>query len=311
MNIVYKNAKWREGDSATDILGEVEHTNVHEMLIPFYENGHAVSYIARKFSDYQHITIWEVVNVVLNGGTVEVSLIGTESPLSLAAQAEKMNQRIHRLVSNFCLVEVDFGYKANLGGAGGIVGENTWDVSTHLPYEMYKKRPCVVLAIDGKRIQVVPLTSSERVTSDNSHVEVSASSFNGLHSRYKNKPSYILTKMIQTVSAFRVYPPKLDSGKFATNCQSYKLCSDDKNSLLKKLASIYSYALVQEHEKLEIRFARLSTERNKLLASKAESDHNALTKKKQVADLEEKIIDIGKQFDVSGGVENIIKSLLS
>ena len=311
MKIIYKNANWREGDSDTDILGIVEHTDFHEMLVPFYENGHAVSYISRKFNDYQHITIWEVVDVVFNGNTFEVSLIETVSPSSLAAIAEKRNQKINKLVSKYCLVEVDFGHKANLGGVGGIVGNNTWDVSTHLPAEMYKKRPCVVLDIDGSRIQVVPISTSVRTEADNFHVELTAPSFNKLHSRYRSKPSYILTTMIQTVSAYRVYPPKLATRKFAPSCNPYKLCSADKANLLKKLTLIYGHALVQENEALERRLDRLSTERGKLLESKAENDRNALRNKQYVTDLEEKIIEVGKQFDVSGSVEEVLKGLLS
>lgn len=195
------------------------------------------------------MVIWEVVGVVYNGKTIEISLIGAASASSLADQAKKRNQSVNKLVSKYCLVEVDFGHKVNSGGIDGVIDVNKWDMSTHLPTEMYKKRPCVVLAIEGNCIQVVPLTTAEHATPDKYHVEVTASSFNNLHSRYKNKSSYLLTKMIQTVSAYRVYPPKLNSGKFASSCNPFKLCSADKTSLLKALASIYSYELVKEHER--------------------------------------------------------------
>ena len=279
MKIIYKNANWREGESSSDVLGVVEHTDHPEVLIPFQKNGHAASYIAKKFSGNHNTIIWEVVDVVLNGDIVEVLLVGMVSPSSLATQAEKVKQSVNRLVSNFCLVDVDFGHKASLASSGGIIGDNTWDISTHLPTEIYKKRPCVVLSVDGNRIQIVPLTTSERATQDNFHVEVSVSSFSGLSSHYKSKPSYILTKMIQTVSAFRVYPPKLETGKYPLNSKRYKLCSTDKTNLLKNLASIYSHVLVQEHEVLEMRLERLSTERRNLLEAKAESDRNALMQK--------------------------------
>ncbi|VAX00606.1 hypothetical protein MNBD_GAMMA22-3010 [hydrothermal vent metagenome] len=311
MKIIYKNANWRDGDSSSNVLGVVEHKNIPEVLIPFHKDDHASSFIAKKFIDNDSTIIWEVVDVVHTDVTIEVSLAGINSPTSLATQAKNMNRKVTSLVSPYCLVEVDFGHKTNLAGAAGITDVNTWDMSTHLPAEMYKKRPCVVLAIDGNRVQVIPISTSERAASDYFHIKLTMPSFNKLHSRYKSKPSYILTKMVQTVSAYRVYPPKLVNGKFAPNCNPNKLCSADKANLLKMLSSIYSKGLVEKNISLEKQIDRLNVERRSLLNTKVESERSALTQEKQLIDLKEKISKIGERYDILGDAHVILDDILS
>lgn len=294
-------------DEDEEQLGKVSHSSFHKVLIPFFEENGPSSFIYRHFSG-NATTTWAVKDVSVEGSDVTIKLSDAGSSTSIGRMAEGNNKgNANRLITKYGVVEVDFGHKASVLSIGDQVPvNNTHCAGSHLPGELYKRRPCIVLSVSADRVQVMPLTTKDNAP-DPASIELSERSFSRLNGKYTSASCHTLPRMIQTVSSHRVYPPMLQNGTFPTKCSQYTLCSADKEALKASLASIYSSELEHSHEVLKIQLEQLRKEKASIF--------NALQSAKQkIAEytaIDVLIAQMGEEYGAEGTSTDILQQFLS
>ncbi len=246
-------------------LGQVEHTSFDRIMIPAKTEFYDI-YIKQVFaSEGKSKNTWRVVEVKPEGGVVTISLQESDSVTSVAEFAKAQSKSIAHYTKEFRIVEVDFGFHSNLISNDGSIGKNYHNSYSLLPGEMHKRRPCITLKTKGDQVQVIPLTSRVPNQSDKLSVPISSASFRKMAPRYSAKNSYALINMIQTVSAYRVHPPRGDNFNFEHNYHLYRLDVSDKNAVKEALSEQYSEQLVQDKRLGDAKNEQLSHERARLL----------------------------------------------
>lgn len=117
--------------------------------------------------------------------------------------------KIHKLIRQGTLVEVDFGFVQQVARASSEVRSNKRYMDTVLFGEMHKRRLAVVTKVISKHIvQVAPVTSSELPEKDKSSFMINRNLLSEMP-RYKHseKNCTVLCSMLQSVSTQRVLPP--------------------------------------------------------------------------------------------------------
>jgi hypothetical protein len=140
-------------------LGEVNYSDFDEVLIPFYDESAAETFITKNFSNDANIS-WKVEGIQYSAAEIDISLAKVKQTDSLGVAASKINASPNKVVGQFNIVEVDFGHKVSAVNPQGHLARSIMCSASHLPSELYKKRPCIVLSVNGDRIQVMPLTTS-------------------------------------------------------------------------------------------------------------------------------------------------------
>ncbi|PTB86848.1 hypothetical protein C9940_00510 [Pseudidiomarina aestuarii] len=292
MKLVYKDEHDIE-------LGSTVNTGIREALIPAFSSSHDI-YITISFDSRPGINIWHITNLEYKEGYAVATLEEAEEITSLATYITSQTQRsVKKYLQKYSIVEVDFGFfSQNFNCEEGKFEKNLFNSSSILPGELHKKRPCIVLAVDDNRVQVMPLSTSSRATADKNNLEIDPSSFDNFAIRYKEKPSYALCGMIQTVSIHRVYPPRNDYGKHEHKYSRFKLCSVDQEKLNAVLAREHSKDIVTKLDRSSHKIVSLNAERAKLLEmnSRIKEDNANLTQ--MCALMEKELLDIGHYFGV-------------
>lgn len=299
MRLIYLND---EGEQ----LGEVEHSSFHKLLVPFFSENGPRTYIYRHFSSTATYT-WSVRDLTVKDNVVTIQLSDAEISKSIGRMAEGNNgNNANRLIKQYGLVEVDFGHKSSVFSVGESLASNTRCADSHLPGELYKRRPCIVLSVSAERVQVMPLTTKGH-SSDPASIELSAQSFVRLNGKYTQLPCHTLPRMIQTVSSYRVFPPMLNNGTFPTQCSKYALCSSDKLSLKGSLASLYSADLENEFGLLTMQLDSLKKEKSSIF--------NALQDAKKELEgyeaLDKLIAGIAEEYGAEGSSEDVLRQFLA
>lgn len=296
---------WKQDDCA---LGEVKYTDFNEVLIPYHDENAAETFIIKSFSGDGNIS-WKVEGIQFAESEIDISLAEVKHTDSIGLMASKGSSSPNKIVTRFNIVEVDFGHKVSAIDSQGQLGQSVLCSASHLPSELYKKRPCIVLSVNGDRIQVMPLTTSPN-SGDPESMEVSKESFAKLHAKYTERTCRTLPRMIQTVSSYRVYPPMLKGNSFPVTCFAFKLCSDDKAEMKLRLARHYGSDVVADFEALKQSHSQLKHERGALLTTKEDLRDAKKGLEDRMTRLLEIIGEVSKQYGLEGDPEDALKALL-
>ncbi|MEZ8789292.1 type II toxin-antitoxin system PemK/MazF family toxin [Vibrio splendidus] len=190
------------------ILGSEVYEQINEQLIPDASNKNAT--ITRYFHGRAEHR-WLVRSVDLNGYDVLIVLEprNIEGEVFLPQTIKKLKRSAMELLRFGTLIEVDFGFKMLVYKEGGTCQTSAKrypDVVQN--QELHKRRPAIVLKTTRRGVQVVPLTSQEPedYATNSSVFKLSNESVKDCVT-LRNKDSYVLSHLIQTVSFSRILPP--------------------------------------------------------------------------------------------------------
>lgn len=223
-------------------IGEIVHTNIENVVTPYFNKQEKPSRIFQRFNGHRNDN-WMVLDLKIINSDIAISII-PESPAKSLGCIIDNNRRgqgrrgANSVVTKYALVDVEFSHKQNSVSASGQLTENTWKIQGHLPGELHKRRPCIVLSIEDDNLEVIPLST---VPDDDSllRFKLSDSAFSGLHPSYSDSVSYAVTRLKQTVSLYRVFPLKEKDGKYKLQCHGNRINKGDKNKLHNALTTQY------------------------------------------------------------------------
>lgn len=247
------------GDKAV-LLGVDAFCGTSECHIPDYSaNGHPIT--LTKFF-HGHVTYkWLIKDLVhLPNNVTAITLEGRSNSLSeeFLKQTIFSNRSVINKLQFGTLVEVEFGYISSVKRSNGIISENERYPDSIQKGEIHKRRLCVVVKADGNRVQVVPITSKAKSTSDLSMVQLSQDSLKDISGyNAQTNSSTAICRMIKTVSTSRVLPPLAFSGgttsPFRDKKYSKKLTGVDIQKLRQSLShavGLSDYNLVKDQHKI-------------------------------------------------------------
>jgi hypothetical protein len=258
-----------------NLLAHIKHSNIAEIIAPkhiartSFEAGSKNIFIYQRFINETSLN-WQVTSVTDIKGfvkirlsspilckatgatrnanwlvtasirfhTVEITLEPHRPPKSIGLTRDQSGGGIHSYIAKLSIVEVDFGTEQNSISKNGVSKRNEWQTSGNLPGELYKKRPCVVVSIDGNNIEIIPLSTSGQAN-DYDRILVSPQSFSKLHWRFSKDPSFALIRLKQTVSIYRVFPPLLPNSSFPKHCLALKIRKSDGKSIFDAVAMLH------------------------------------------------------------------------
>jgi uncharacterized protein YifN (PemK superfamily) len=301
MKVIFKDSDEQE-------LGRIEHTSFGTILVPAFKEGAHDMFLKYKFLEHEETLVWQVLSVAtdVEKSTAEVVLRAAKSVLSVAEFAKSQVKKVDFYIKEFQIVEVDFGFYSNLFLQDGTVKANDLFNAALLPGEMHKRRPCITLKAKGNRIQVIPLSTVTPNEGDKLCIPISQNSFKGLASRYRMKNSYAVLNMIQTVSAYRVHPPRNMNKEFEHKYFLYKLNSSDKAILKQGLEEQYTQWSVAEKKILEKKRDNLSHEKMKLIGALDQLKAKDLENRERVKMLEEFVLSFGSEMGAGSSLEEIL-----
>jgi len=305
MEIIFKTIE--EDEEVT--LGKVIHDSFVEILLPSFQPSGPKIVLRHIFQSRQGQECWTVNAIESNRNQVVVQVTPETNTQSLLDFAESQDlKNLSRIVRPYNIVEVDFGFYSNLYNSDGEERLNTSVSDKILPGEMHKRRPCIVLGVQGKCLQVIPLSTKEPKSNLSMCIEISESSFNGLASRYQEKRSYALLGMIQSVSAYRVFPPRNARLIYEHRYFRFKLTSLDKLKIKEALATQYNKDVISSLENQKRALESLQDERKRLLDSKVELENRTNKLNKECELLKSYIFKIKDSLGLDGdSIEEVIK----
>lgn len=297
-----------EFDTGT-LLGRVKRDNILEALVPaFQADSHSV-FMSKRFQSKPKVVQWKVEFIFHNQNITHVFLKPIQDqPLSFAEYAKSQSKADSFFIRQYHVVDVDFGFHSKIYDSSGEKGSNENYSSTLLPGELYKRRPCIVLSKEGSVAQVIPLTTQKKGEKDSKKVSISKDSFKELFFRYREKDSFALVHLIQTVSANRIFPPKLFNGRYSRNYASdtHKILKADQINIESALAILHSNKAIVDRSILE---KQLDSEKSQ--KSKLRDVNNRLKAELEEKDAENSILisqikKIGEYLDLGETVEDIV-----
>jgi uncharacterized protein YifN (PemK superfamily) len=275
------------------VLGEITHTNISNIVTPYFEPNEPLSRIFQRFNG-QECDNWRVDKTNFTSATFDIYLSPEKPAKSIGCMAADNRKPVSALVSKFCLVDVEFSHKQDSIDSAGLKSGNTWKIQGHLTGELHKRRPCIVLSIEGDNLEVIPLST---VPGDDTHFrfELSGNTFNGCESSYSYDSSYAVTRLKQTISLYRAFPMRGRDGKYKLTCHGIKLNKGDKNKLLNGLTTQRGLDVIQE----------ITEDRDKVQRELLELQ-STLDEQKEVINELRKVLGQPAQDDLT-----ILRSLLS
>lgn len=289
-------------------LGTVQRDNILEVLIPKYNDAHNV-FMSKRFNSYPDVVQWKVEYIFQYQSVINVFLKPvTDQPLSFSMHARKQSKKETFYLRPFFVVDVDFGFHSKVYNVDGEKGDNNNYSSTLLPGELYKRRPCIVLRAEGNTAQVIPLTTQRKSESDPKCISISEESFDKLSFRYRKKKSSALIHMIQTVSANRIFPPKLINGSYSRSYLDQKITNEDKEKIELALAELHSKKVIAEREILLRQLDNEKTQKFKVLALNKKLKEEILIENQNVKLLSEQLLKIGEYFDLGDNIDEIMNN---
>ncbi|HHX8750553.1 TPA: type II toxin-antitoxin system PemK/MazF family toxin [Morganella morganii] len=210
-----------------ELLGREVHENINEFILPVNRKN-TPFFITRKFSN-QESTRWKVeyvIGSVSQKGVYEIYLSekDIETDIYLNETAKKVKKPFWGIVKKGAIVIVEFGHIYQLTNLSGEI-KNTYSYPCyHQNGEMHKRRPAIVVSADRHGVKIVPVTSQkpDSCPVNKSVFKLDESSVEFISDFLKDKESYVLCEMIQTVSPARILPPH------AKNRSAYKFFRDEK-----------------------------------------------------------------------------------
>lgn len=288
-------------------MGEVEYSSISEMLVPSYDGSYEY-FIKQKFQSRPMESTWQIRRIERPQNNILIIVDPISVPVCVTKHAASQQQKVNNLLTEFAIVEVDFGFYSNTLNINGDEEKNHSNTTTLMKGEMHKRRPCVLLKINQFTAQVIPLTSNPKRINYHLDIKVDLSKIAALNDRYKID-SFALIEMIQTVSHDRIFPPKASDGKYKHNYFKYKLIKEDKEAIKVGLASQYNSGANSVVSDLTDKVTKLSEERRRLFKTNTESQSQIKAKNVQISEMESLIINLGKFFDLGSDVESIKREL--
>lgn len=296
-------------DTNGNTLGDVSHTGFLDVLIPAYRDSGYSFYLKHSFSSASGVKEWRIADMVFASNRVTITLEPSDSHTSLKAFTLKQNKKISDFIKPYQIAEVDFGHFYDSFDNAGNISSNLENCGTLLPGELHKRRPCIVYVVEKDSVQVIPLSASEQeMLVDSEHVvPISPDSFKNMASRYAEKPSFALIGMVQTVSAFRVFPPRNTVNRHEHKYVNYEITASDREALRLALARRYSKGLAADYSALNQRFEKLAVEKSAILEANNRIKADLKTSSLKSEQLEDFIIKIGRFFDLGNSAEEIMR----
>ena len=249
-------------------------------------------------------THWSIVNYQINKNnkTIKINLRENTINLSLKELSKNEKKGIEYFIKPYFLIDVNFGYYNSIMDTESLeCFDNKNFFNKIISGEMHKLRPSIVLQSCGNLVQVLPLTTDGTRILNKEKQKISLNYMKKLNIHYKGEV-YALPHMIQTISSYRVHPPKNIHGKRKNSYHEYQLNTTDKNRINMILAEQYNKNIVLDNKILKESKDKISHEKRKLLeTNKIIRDEN-----KKINDF---IETINEDFDLNGGsIQEIIEN---
>jgi len=294
-------------DSDDNILGRVKHSDFLETLIPAFSPDAHDMFLKHVFASKPSVTNWQINRLEVKNGSVDIYLVEFDSPSSIVDFAKSQNKKASYYIKPYRIVEVDFGFYSDIFSRNGSIIENSRAGLGLLKGEMQKRRPCIVLEEKGNCVQVIPMSSKKIECADPLAIKISPESFTKMAPRYTENDSHALLGMIQTVSVFRVFPPRNENFKYEHKYNLYKLSETDKESIQKALSKQYSQSMNRRFNILDDRFKKLSQEKSRILDANNRIKAEYTSAKENNRQLESFIIKLGNDLGLGDSLEDILQ----
>jgi uncharacterized protein YifN (PemK superfamily) len=250
------------------LLGEVTHSNFSEIALPaFKQDSHDV-FVKHNFTKYKGVLNWQVKNVIIDNDAVYISLDESDFSASVAEFSASQNKDAGYYLKPYQIVDVEFGFYSELFDGHNAPQTNNRVGNGLIKGEMHKRRPCIVLREHRGCVQVIPLSTKIKLAHDPLNIEISPESFSSLAARYREKPSFALLNMIQTVSTHRVFPPRNTRSKYEHKYHQYKITQSDRDLIKTALAEQYNQDITSRIAVLKTELEKNKQEKTKLLTTK-------------------------------------------
>jgi uncharacterized protein YifN (PemK superfamily) len=285
-------------DTDGNSLGKACYSDFNEILVPSFKEDYN-NHLVLKFSNHQSYC-WKILKCVIDNNQVHITIESVvNNPKSIQKIAKDNSSTPKKFLSEFSLVEVEFGFHSSVLQKDAGTKPNDIYSNALLNGEIHKKRPCIVLKTFEKVTQVIPLTSKWQSFVAGVDIVINMNSINDISHKY-HVPTFALIDMIQTVSYDRVFPPRAVDGKFHN--KTYHIAAGDKDNLKAALASLYNAGIQSKISNLTDGLSKLNKEKFRLI----EVNKTIIAEKKF---LETQIFKLGKSFGLNGDITSIIEGL--
>lgn len=309
MDTLVVEVKFIETEKSTTLATIVFESFQHILIPDFKPKRHSV-FLRQSFEGHEG-ALWKVDSLDIDELAVSISLTELESPKSVGLFAKEQAKKPATILrtGQYQLVEVEFGCQQDQLDANSQRKRNEKNPLALMPGELHKKRPCIVISCDDDKVQIIPLTSQGCDTNPK-QLAISEASFSGLSKRYTEKNSHALVSMMQTVSAFRVYPMKNANGRYDYRFQSSKLDRADKAALKEKLGKLYASSTITDLQNEQRRNSQLSQEKARLLDTLAKSKQSQTKLTVNNSSLTSTLEQLADFFDISWNNHEELQELL-
>ena len=293
-------------DAENNELGRIKHSEFVETLIPsFRQNTHDM-FLKHIFASKPTVKNWLIEDLKIEDSSAIIFLSASDPTSSVVNFAESQNKKIEYYLKPFNVIEVDFGFYNDLWNTDGTIRRNDRAHTGLLSGEMHKRRPCIVLSVRGDCVQVLPLSTKEGLEHDPKCIPITSKSFTRLAPRYREKQSFALLEMIQTVSARRVFPPRNENFKFEHIYNIFRLTGEDKANLKKALAEQYNKDIIFKLDDMERQNESLRQEKQTIFKSRNAIMEEKTALQKELDDLKEFILKFGNDLGAGNSLEEIL-----
>jgi len=123
----------------------------------------------------------------------------------------KRGSSLSKIIQSGTVVEVDYGFIQTIGREDGLLKTNKRYSDTLQKGEMHKRRLAVVVRVNRNVVQVAPVTSDPQSPNDKTTFQLSRETLDQLTVwGSSGKQSWVISSMIESVSASRILPPITD-----------------------------------------------------------------------------------------------------
>lgn len=253
-------------------LALVKKDGIAQTLIPQFDSSKHKVFINNHFDKYPDQLVWQIVDISYINNRVTIRLSAeVDSPLSFGAYGAKSgNYQPSKLLRKGEIVDVYFGYRSDLFSIQG-THKNSLFSNAILDGELHKKRPSIVLSVSNKwkTAQVIPL-STKSSPADKYCIELPESTFDQAARHYREKTSYALLDMVQTVSWHRIYPVRGKDSKFIRHNRSILIEPATRKLIETNMAKKLMPSLTAELNAASIQIQNITKERNALRSTRQE-----------------------------------------
>lgn len=294
-------------------LGSLEYTDIPTALLPnLFGNSHSV-FSQHQFSGESNIH-WKVISITHDESVITVDL--SSAPLKRASfgthSVVKGLKPSTKPLKPWTIARVDFSHHSECHQLGQNPQPNQEYLTSRLPGELHKLRPCIILNCSQDTTQVIPLSTKSYNAKVSSSIALSESSFNTLAPNMREDTSYALLHMITTVSSFRVYPLDGANGHQLDYNKQQVVSPSDKQSIEAGLAVFFSPKIKQQ---ITVKDQQIQSKTNEIrgLKSRQVTDDQRYQQIKDKLCVAEKFIsNLASEMGIKDGeLDTVIEELSS